>query len=44
MIVQTLNIEQIIIRVLIVGILIGAVVVWWILGLVISVKIWEHKR
>lgn len=44
MIVQTLNIEQIIIRVLIVGILIGAVVAWWILGLVISVKIWEHKR
>ncbi len=44
MIVQTLNTEQIIIRVLIAGILIGAVVAWWIAGLIISVKIWDHKR
>jgi hypothetical protein len=44
MIIQTISIEQIIIRIIIIGVMIGAIVAWWIVGLIISVRIWgKHK-
>jgi len=43
-IIQTMDLQALIIRILIIGIFIGILIAWWIAGLIISVRIWGKHR